>query len=78
MKASTTFVMVVAATAAGVAIGLLLAPEKGSDLQKRIGKKADDVLRELSAHFSFDDETANPVEAETQKLLGSPSSSLKT
>ena len=36
------------AAAAGTAIGMLMAPEKGTDLQKKIKAGADDFLKEFS------------------------------
>lgn len=51
---------IVGAAAAGVAIGLLLAPEKGTDMRKNIGKKAGDWAGQLSDLFaSAKDELAN-------------------
>lgn len=40
MSAKTKVLLVLGAAAAGVAIGLLLAPEKGSEMRKRIKKTA--------------------------------------
>lgn len=37
------------AAAAGAAIGMLLAPEKGSDLQKKIKEGANDLLTNFSS-----------------------------
>jgi gas vesicle protein len=42
----------VGAAAAGVVIGLLLAPEKGSDLRTRIGKKAGGLGDSLTDLFA--------------------------
>jgi gas vesicle protein len=43
---------IVGATAVGVAVGLLLAPEKGADLRARISQKAGDWGGQLSDLFS--------------------------
>ena len=43
---------IVGAAAAGVAIGLLLAPEKGTDLRRRVGQKASDWTGSLTDLFS--------------------------
>jgi gas vesicle protein len=51
---------IVGAAAAGVAIGLLIAPEKGTDMRKNIGKKAGDWATQLSDLFaSAKEEIAN-------------------
>jgi len=42
---------IVGAAAAGVAIGLLLAPEKGTDLRKKMGKTAGDWAGHLTDLF---------------------------
>lgn len=42
----------VGAAAAGVAIGLLLAPEKGTDLRRKVGEKATDWAGGLTDLFS--------------------------
>ena len=42
----------VGAAAAGVVVGILLAPEKGSDLRKGIGKKAGDWADHLTDLFA--------------------------
>ena len=39
---------VLGAAAAGVIVGLLIAPEKGSDLRKNLRKSADDLADEMS------------------------------
>ncbi len=43
---------IVGAAAAGVAIGLLLAPEKGTDLRKKMGKTAGDWAGHLTDLFA--------------------------
>jgi gas vesicle protein len=51
---------IVGAAAAGVAIGLLIAPEKGTDIRRNIGQKAGDWAGQLSDLFaSAKDEIAN-------------------
>ena len=41
------------AAAAGVAIGMLLAPEKGSEIRRRIGEKAGDLASRISDLVSY-------------------------
>jgi gas vesicle protein len=43
---------IVGATAAGVAIGLMLAPEKGSDLRKKVSETAGDWAGHLTDLFA--------------------------
>ena len=43
---------IVGAAAVGVAVGLLLAPEKGADLRAKISQKAGDWTGQLSDLFS--------------------------
>lgn len=51
---------IVGAAAAGVAIGMLLAPEKGMDTRKNISKKAEDWAGQLTDLFaSAKEEIAN-------------------
>lgn len=42
-NSSDTILGLLAATAAGIAIGLLIAPEKGADMRKKIVDKANDL-----------------------------------
>lgn len=48
MKTSTKFIIGLSiAAAAGAAIGMLLAPEKGKDLQKKLKEEAEDLFSQL-------------------------------
>lgn len=50
MKTSTKFIIGLAvAAAAGAAIGMLLAPEKGKDLQKKLKDEAEDLLSQFGS-----------------------------
>lgn len=50
MKTSTKFIIgLTIAAAAGAAIGMLLAPEKGKDLQKKLKDEAEDLLSQFSS-----------------------------
>lgn len=43
MKTTNLLLTVLGAAAAGVVIGLLIAPDKGSETRRMIGEKADDL-----------------------------------
>lgn len=50
MKTSAKFIIgLTIAAAAGAAIGMLLAPEKGSDLQKKLKEEAEDLLSQFGS-----------------------------
>jgi gas vesicle protein len=53
MSTKSKFILgLVGAAAAGVLVGLLLAPEKGTDLRKRVGKTAGDWAGHLTDLFA--------------------------
>lgn len=54
---------ITAAAVAGAAIGMLLAPEKGTDLQKRIKDGATNWLKEFSSILNMGKEVAEEVKA---------------
>ncbi|MBL7841783.1 MAG: YtxH domain-containing protein [Cyclobacteriaceae bacterium] len=50
MKTSAKFIIgLTIAAAAGAAIGMLLAPEKGKDLQKKLKDEAEDLLSQFGS-----------------------------
>ena len=51
------------AAAAGAAIGMLLAPEKGTDLQKKIKEGAADWLKEFNGLIETGKEAFNQVKS---------------
>ena len=51
------------AAATGAAIGMLLAPEKGTDLQKRIKEGASDFLKEFNGFLTMGKEMLNQINA---------------
>jgi gas vesicle protein len=55
------------AAAAGAAMGMLLAPEKGSDLQKRIKEGAQNWLDDFSALLSTGLAVVSELNAKTQQ-----------
>jgi gas vesicle protein len=48
MNAGRTILAVLAGVAAGAAIGVLFAPDKGSDTRKKISKKGEDLATDLA------------------------------
>jgi gas vesicle protein len=68
MSSTTKIVLgMMAAAAAGAAIGVLFAPEKGSELRKRIKDNFDGWLDELNAFIARASETEQAkAEAETE------------
>lgn len=69
MKAGTKIALgVVGALAAGVAIGLLMAPEKGSDTRKKIKRKAEDLAGQIGGAWSKGKEWMEDVEESSKKI----------
>lgn len=67
MKTTNAVVAMAAAAAAGVVIGMLIAPEKGSDLQKRLKMGAQGWLDEIAKLMNMRKElAANESEEQTQ------------
>ncbi|MEO7991160.1 MAG: YtxH domain-containing protein [Chryseolinea sp.] len=64
------------AAAAGAAIGMLLAPEKGTDLQKKIKDGAADWLKEFNGLISTGKEVVNQVRSNTEQELSNMKSEL--
>jgi len=48
MQTTKVLVGILGAAAAGLVIGMLIAPEKGSDMRKNLKRTADDWIDELS------------------------------
>ena len=48
MKTSTLLITVLGAAAAGVVVGLLIAPDKGSETRKKISKKTEDWRNQVN------------------------------
>jgi gas vesicle protein len=55
------------AAAAGAAIGMLLAPEKGVDLQKKIKEGANDLLNNFSNLINTGKELASEFKSSAQR-----------
>lgn len=72
MKTTNVIIGMAAAALAGAAIGMLLAPEKGSNLQKKIKEEAnkwiDEVKRLVSNGEALAKETADEADEELRKV----------
>lgn len=66
------------AAAAGAAIGMLLAPEKGKDLQKKLAEGAKDWLTEFSSLLALGKEVATEVKTRSQDKFEELNTELKT
>lgn len=76
---NTTTKMIVGisiAAAAGAAIGMLLAPEKGVDLQKKIKEGANDLLTNFSNLINTGKELASEFKSTAQRNVTELSSEL--
>ncbi len=78
MNPTTKLVLGMAASAAvGAVIGMLLAPEKGKDLQKRLASTSKDWLHELSALLDLGKDAVNKMKAEGADAVQEVESNLK-
>lgn len=81
MKALTIIVSAVAASAAGVVLGMLFAPQKGSVTRRRISQKNHQYTDYLSDRFDdFVDTVSHSLESiedETQRLAEKASAEVK-
>lgn len=77
MKTTKVILGMAAAAAAGAAIGMLLAPEKGSDLQKRVKEGAQQWINELSKLIHSGKELARDLRESVTDELESVRTSLK-
>ncbi|MBO9199275.1 MULTISPECIES: YtxH domain-containing protein [Niastella] len=68
MTSNTKIILgMLAAAAAGAAIGVLLAPEKGSDLRRKIKDGIDEVMEDVSELLALGrDEMRNMVKTATE------------
>ena len=77
MKTTTQFILGLAvAAAAGAAIGMLLAPEKGTDLQARIKDGAQDWLNQFSSLLNTGRDVAAEVKAKAEQEVQNVKSEL--
>ena len=75
-NASKVVLGMVAAAAAGAAIGMLLAPEKGTDLQKRIKEEANNWIANLNSLLKTGKVIKGDVRTATEQTMQSLQSEL--
>jgi gas vesicle protein len=69
MKTTKLILGLAAAAVTGAAIGMLLAPEKGSDLQKKIKEGAQDWLDEISKMINNGKEFASDMKSSAEDAI---------
>ncbi len=57
---------IIGAAAAGATIGMLCAPEKGSDLRRRISSTSDDLISQLADLFAAGKERINEMASDVE------------
>lgn len=78
MNSTTKFVVgLAAAAAAGAMIGMLLAPEKGKDLQKKLANGTKDWLSELGSLLDIGKDVVSKVKAQGEETAEEVSTHLK-
>lgn len=78
MNNTTKIVLgVMGAAAVGVALGMLLAPEKGSETRKKIGDSVKDMADQLSDFFAAGKEELNNIRNRVYSEAESEASSVQ-
>jgi gas vesicle protein len=68
MKTTNVVLGLAAAALAGAAIGMLIAPEKGSALQKRLKDEANKWIDEVKKLANMSEETVDEADAELSRI----------
>ena len=61
MKTTTLLFTVLGAAAAGLAAGLLIAPDKGTETRKKLSRKTDDLRNQVNSLIKSGKEYVNDV-----------------
>ena len=69
MKTTTKIILGITVAAAGAAIGMLLAPEKGKDLQKKIAEGVKEWAAEFASLLALGKEVATEVGKQSQSYF---------
>lgn len=78
MKTTAKFIIGLSvAAAAGAAIGMLLAPEKGKDLQKKLKDEAEDLLDQFTAILKTGKDTVTEIKDAAVDEAGNIRSKIK-
>jgi gas vesicle protein len=77
MKTANVILGLAAAAAVGAAIGMLIAPEKGSDLQRKMKDEANKWIDEVKKFVNNSRDLARNTEADMDEELQNIKSNLK-
>lgn len=78
MNSTSKFIVgMAAAAAAGAIIGMLVAPEKGKDLQKRLASGTKDWLSELGSLLDMGKDVVNKAQARGEEAVDEIGTHLK-
>jgi gas vesicle protein len=70
MTSNTKIILgMLAAAAAGAAVGVLLAPEKGTDLRQKIKTKVDDLMDDIAELLALGQEEIKEMYAGTKESV---------
>lgn len=67
---------IIGAAAAGATIGMLLAPEKGAEIRKKIGSSTNDILCQLMDLFTAGKKKVNEMASDVESGINSAKESM--
>lgn len=72
-NSSKIILALIGAAAAGIAVGMLMAPDKGSELRKKLGEKAGDLASQVGELVTYGkgkfEEVTNTVSKQADGLM---------